>query len=32
MVKDLNPGSSGSWIQDLVNFNGILYFMASDGV
>ncbi|RYF45958.1 MAG: hypothetical protein EOO38_15060, partial [Cytophagaceae bacterium] len=31
-VKDINPGSAGSTADNLVNFNGTLYFTASDGV
>ena len=31
MVKDIDPGSSGSVPIDLTNVNGTLYFAANDG-
>ena len=32
MVKDINPGSDGSDIKELVVFNDKVYFGANDGV
>src|SRR5205085_16828 len=32
MVKDINPGSSYSNINELTNVNGMLFFTADDGV
>ncbi len=32
MVKDINPGSSGSNVSSMVNFDGKLFFAANDGV
>jgi uncharacterized repeat protein (TIGR01451 family) len=31
IVKDINPGVSGSWPKDLANVNGTLFFYADDG-
>jgi ELWxxDGT repeat protein len=30
LVKDINPGSSGTFIQEIVVINGKMYFAASD--
>src|SRR5262249_3598808 len=32
LVKDIRPGSSGSFPVDLTNVNGTLFFTADDGV
>jgi ELWxxDGT repeat protein len=32
MVKDLNPGSPGSGVDNLKNIDGILYFSGIDGI
>jgi ELWxxDGT repeat protein len=32
MVKDLNPGSPGSGVDNLKDIDGILYFSAIDGI
>src|SRR5262249_13296537 len=36
MVKDINPGQAGgfpeAWMGNLTNVNGILFFVADDGV
>lgn len=32
MVKDIFPGTSGSYIQQMCNVNGTLFFRANDGV
>ena len=31
MVKDIDPGSDGSFPSELANVNGTLYFNADDG-
>jgi ELWxxDGT repeat protein len=31
MVKDINPGSTGGWPQQMTLYNGKLYFAANDG-
>jgi ELWxxDGT repeat protein len=31
LIKDIYPGSSGSDPRGLVNFNGLLFFIADDG-
>ena len=30
-MKDINPGASGSRMKEMVEFDGMLYFRASDG-
>ena len=32
LVKDINPGASGSSLAELTNVNGMLFFSADDGV
>ena len=32
LVKDIDPGSSGSMPEELTDVNGVLYFTADDGV
>ena len=31
LVKDINPGSNGSYLSDLTNVNNTLFFTADDG-
>ncbi len=31
LVKDISPGSSSSYISQMMNWNNVLYFSASDG-
>jgi len=32
LVKDINPGTSGSYPQYFANINGVLYFVADNGI
>ncbi|RCJ21084.1 hypothetical protein A6770_30920 [Nostoc minutum NIES-26] len=32
LVKEINPGSQNSYISNLINANGILYFSVNDGI